>query len=144
MALKDLARPFADWIALQPSAERACWRAVAGVLDSMYRDYHDCKGHPSMDLDAHLDDLKLRGTAEAAFVHRVLKSGSLRQADLAESGYPVELQAELGALRADGTPNTKFFAWDVQHVDASLQRLHAYISLGLLVELGATVRAWKL
>jgi hypothetical protein len=59
--------PVSELIATLPEEARASFRAVCSVVDSLYRDYHDTKGHPEMTLDEHIGSCGL--TAEgAAFV----------------------------------------------------------------------------
>jgi hypothetical protein len=44
------------------SDELAGYDACVAVIDSMYQDYHDCKGHPCMSLAEHLALLKISGS----------------------------------------------------------------------------------
>ena len=65
------------------------YEAAFNVLDSMYLDYHDTKGHPTMSLKDHCDFYQL-DEAQATFVRENIIDIRLTVKELKDAGVPPE------------------------------------------------------
>ena len=72
-----------------PASELRLYEAVFKVLDSMYLDYHDTKGHPTMSLKDHCQFYELN-EAQETFVRENMTDIHLTVKDLKDAGVPPE------------------------------------------------------